>query len=108
MVLRGKVSDWLESYLKDRKQMVDIDGVRSDELDIRMGVPQGSILGPLLFLIFVNDLPRVVGEQKNLTMFADDNSYLCFDTTVNFSIKRLRSMLGVFEHWFGVNRLRLN
>ena len=61
-------------YLSGRKQCVQIDDTRSDFLDITIGVPQGSILGPILFLIYVNDLDNAV--DCPLALFADDTTLL--------------------------------
>ena len=55
----GNVLEWFCSYLKDRRQRVVIHGKASQELPVLSGVPQGSILGPLYFLIYVNDLPQI-------------------------------------------------
>ena len=63
--------DWFTSYLSDRKQRVVAEGMESSWLNVSSGVPQGSILGPMLFLLFINDMPKVVSSSK-LSLFADD------------------------------------
>ena len=69
--IRGNLLNWFHSYLSDRFQRVIVDGAHSDWLPVTSGVPQGSILGPLLFLLFVNDIPSNVKHSK-VALFADD------------------------------------
>ena len=64
---------WLQSYLENRRQFCRVNGTCSDLKDIDCGVLQGSCLGPLLFLIYINDLPLAL-HKCNLTMYADDTS----------------------------------
>ena len=70
--IRGSSHDLLRSYLYDRKQYTSIDGYKSDLDFIRWGVPQGSVLGPILFLLFINDLPNSC--NLNSWLFADDTA----------------------------------
>ena len=69
--IRGIALDWLKSYMLNRRQYVLYNDNPSDVRSITCGVPQGSILGPLLFLIYVNDLPNV-SDMLFTVMFADD------------------------------------
>ena len=105
--LRGKIHDWLLSYLTDRKQLVDINGVRSKEQCVNIGVPQGSVLGPLLFLIFVNDLAYIDNNDK-LTMFADDNTYLMCGSSLENTIESIQNAINNFVQWFKNSKLYLN
>ena len=105
--IRGIPLQWFHSYLSNRKQYVSVNGFSSDELNIIHGVPQGSVLGPLLFLIFINDLPNI---SKHLTfyLFADDtniyyesSNLLHIQEIVNRELRRVRK-------WLEANRLALN
>ena len=74
----GEILNWSNNYLSDRKQRVVLPGTVSDWLLIRAGVPQGSILGPLLFLLYINDIVTDIGS--NIRLFADDTSlYIIVD-----------------------------
>ena len=68
--ITGKVLKWIESFLGKRRQKVRIEGSCSKWADVRSGIPQGSVLGPILFVLFINDMPQVVSNMCNL--FADD------------------------------------
>ena len=67
-----KVIDWIKSFLTNRKQRVLVNGIASGWHDVISGVPQGSILGPILFVIYINTLFDVV-QHSDLFLFADDN-----------------------------------
>ena len=73
--IRGTLNKWFESYLKHRKQHVSVLGFDSDNQAINHGVPQGSVLGPLLFLIYINDLHKSV-KHSSTFHFADDTNLL--------------------------------
>ena len=86
--IRGVAYSWFESYLKDRKQYVSINGYNSKHLSISLGVPQGSVLGPLLFLIYINDLNTAMKHCK-VHHFADDTNLL----HINDSVKKLNKAI---------------
>lgn len=105
--LRGKIHDWLESYLSSRTQLVEVNGIRSELEEVSIGVPQGSVLGPLLFLLYINDLPQCISDN-NLIMFADDTSYLSGKSSVDDAKYDIQDKLKSFTAWFQENRLFLN
>ena len=73
--INGQIGNWIKAFLENRKQKVVIRGHKSDELDVLSGVPQGSVLGPILFLIFINDLPKCT--TCPCCLFADDSKIYC-------------------------------
>ena len=79
-------TSWFESYLTDRKQCVDVGGFRSEFLTVTCGVPQGSILGPLLFLIYINDMS--ISLSCRLSLYADDSALLFSHSNPAFIVKR--------------------
>ena len=79
--LGDKIMKWMGSFLCGRKQCVSINGVTSDWAEVTSGIPQGSVLGPLCFLLYVNDLPDVI-EHSSIMMFADDAKIFGQVTTV--------------------------
>ena len=71
--IRGIPLNWLQNYLSNRKQYMELDGIKSQHQTILCGIPQGSTLRPLLFLIYINDLPNS-SEKLSFKIFADDTN----------------------------------
>ena len=71
MGIRGDVLNWIRSFLRGRTQCVNVDGARSSWRDVLSGIPQGSVIGPILFVIFINDMPSHV-KYNLCKLFADD------------------------------------
>jgi retron-type reverse transcriptase len=105
--LRGKISNWLNSYLSDRKQFTCIGNCKSSIKNIDMGVPQGSILGPLLFNLYVNDIGNSVSDPKP-RLFADDTNVFLYDRhIVNLKLK-CNDVMSKISEWIKVNKLSIN
>ena len=105
-VIRGDSNDWFKSYLSNRNQYVFLNGFASGLNTINYGVPQGSVLGPLLFLLYVNDLNQAVKYYK-VHHFADDTNILCLSN----SIKKLNKLVHVdlkhLVNWLNANKISL-
>ena len=93
--IRDNVLNWFQSYLSNCKQYVSINGESSEPLEINCGVPQGSVLGPLLFLLYINDLPNI-SKVLDFYLFADDtniyyesNSIQDLEKTINKELNKL-------------------
>ena len=93
----GKLLLWIPDYLKDRCQRVVFNGFTSERVPVTSGVPQGSILGPLLFLLFINDMPDCT-EHSILSLFADDAT--CFRIINNIEdCEQLQRDLNNLHEW---------
>ena len=104
---KGDFYELFENYLKDRKQFTNINGSRSDSKGISYGVPQGSLSGPRLFKIFINDLPNIV-ENGLLHMYADDTTAYCVGENVNQVVDGLNQITTRLHSWCLENRLTIN
>ena len=112
--VKGTELNWFKSYLSDRKQFVEIEGVKSNQQTITTGVPQGSVLGPLLFLIYMNDINEA-SSALNAILFADDSTFMSSINTV-FPIQKIDKQfennmnieLEKIYNWLAVNKLSLN
>ena len=98
---------WFRSYLSNRKQFCRVNGVDSDVGEIEVGVPQGSCLGPLLFLIYINDLSEAV-QSSSVTMYADDTSLCHQSRDLTQLNEAINSDLSKLETWLQGNKLSLN
>ena len=95
--ISGSLLSWFESYLSERRQRVILPGTQSDWNYIYAGVPQGSILGPLLFLLYINDI--VKGIQSNIRLFADDTSLFIVVENPDTAAQTLNSDLEKITKW---------
>ena len=97
---------WFQSYLSNRKQYVSINGEQSESHEINCGVPQGSVTGPLLFLIYIN-LPNISDVLK-FYLFADDTNIYYESNSLQNLEKTINKELNKLYLWLNVNRLSLN
>ena len=102
--IRGIANEWLGNYLSSRKQYVASGEHSSTLQDIACGVPQGSVLGPMLFLLYINNLCNLV----KFILFADDTNIFCSSDSISGSHDVLNSKLSKLSIWFKVNKLSLN
>jgi hypothetical protein len=96
---------WFESYLMNREQVCNINGQSSSPKKIITGVPQGSILGPLLFLLYINDLPECLSKTTP-RLYADDTQIFASSTVYADLIEKLNSDLNQISKWLAINKLQ--
>ena len=106
--VKGPALQLLGSYLSDRKQYVEFENVKSDSSNIKTGVPQGSILGPLLFVIYVNDI-SLASKIFTAIIYADETSLSSTLNTFRFNTNlNINNELSKISEWLKVNKLSLN
>jgi exonuclease III len=105
--VRGNVYKWFDSYLKNRKQIVNLGNTNSNILNIETGIPQGSIIGPLLFLVYVNDMVKSI-KKGNIKMFADDTNIFYSGNSVMDMKSVIEKDLETLYEWLKVNKLSVN
>ena len=105
--IRGNILLWLTSYMENRSLRVRLSDQESDTFNVALGVPQGSVLGPLLFMLYVNDLPSYM-EHGHVTMFADDTTITVSAVTLEELHIKINSIIESLSAWCQRNKLILN
>ena len=106
--LPTKMTRWLSDFLVGRVIQVIVNGFLSDKISPIAGVPQGSVRSPLLFLIYVSDLPNPHHRQNSKSQFADDTALRATSKNVEFAAKLLRKDLRKLAKWYAKWRIKLN
>ena len=99
---------WFSSYLKNRQQMVFFQQESSELKEVYSGVPQGSVLGPLLFLLLINDVSKFTTDRCVLNMYADDVIVYKFGATSDDLQLKLQRRVDNIYHWYFRNKLTIN
>lgn len=103
--IRGKILGWIKDFLAERKQRVIVNGEKSEWSDVISGIPQGSVLGPVLFVIYINDMPEVV--HSTIKLFADDAKIFKHVSHLRDN-RELQEDLRELEKWATTWQLRFN
>ncbi len=104
---RSSAVKWFKSYIENRQQITCIDQYTSDPCPVLCGVPQGSILSPMIFCCYINDLSQHLEKSKSF-IYADDTALLFSDNDIEHLSSNMSLELQLVDRWFGANRLCVN
>ena len=105
--VHGDLLNWCRDYLTERQQRVVVKGEASDWLTVTSGVPQGSLLGPLFFIVYINDLPGVISQDSSIALYADDSKmYRVISTQQDLSSFQIDR--DKISDWCKMNKMRIN
>ena len=105
--IRGFLLQWFKSYLSNRTHCTKVNGFTSDDLTLKLGLPQGAILSSLLYNIFINDIKEVLPNDC-LKLYADDTSLITSDKSLKCLLLRTQSYLEKLSNYFKENKLKVN
>ena len=105
--IRGRCADWLKDYLQNRKQCTIANGITSNLIPITCGVPQGSVCGPLLFLIYINDIVKSI-QKCQVSLYADGTVLYYSSNNLNEAIETIQKDLIELSNWCSTNKLTIN
>lgn len=105
--IRGPIHSWFKDYLSDRQQQICFNGEMSSFKTVTLGVPQGSVLGPILFTIYINDIPNIFINSKTI-LFADDMTIYLIDPSPEQLVMSANQELTQLYQWCLSNRLTIN
>lgn len=106
--IRNTALSWIKSYMEERSLIVNYNHSNSRTHKVKLGVPQGSVLGPLLFMLFVNDLPDYIKNAGHVTMFADDTTISTTASSVEEIQSQAENIIDILGAWCDSNKLILN
>ena len=105
--IRGDMHRWMENYLTNRKQFTHVNNTNSKLQEVNIGVPQGSVLGPLLFIVDVNDIAAATGADQ-VRLFADDSNIFVADKDPIVLKSKMVSKMNDLNLWFTSNKMTNN
>lgn len=102
-----KAMEWIRSFLSNRKQRTRVTTVLSGDREVPLGLPQGSCIAPLLFILYINDIEDAI-ENGNIKLFADDAMLMVCENTLEQAVEKMNKNLDSLYKWLCANKLKLN